>query len=1602
MASNIKISSLGASAGKNIATQTISGSDMANTFLTGSISGFRDMPTTPGTLTGTSPRPLGQQYEFYEFDGKLPTISITSLTTPDITNVNTGKQITFVYDISGIQSGETGVIRVYINGNDTGTTYNFSTNATGTTQTFTDSSNTYIVPNSTNTLKLVLTINSSTKTANDSKTVFVNPLDLTITSITQTPNLSGAGTYNYTTGSIVFAASVAGGISPYFYNWNGSGYTSNTSLTFNNAATTTDTLISLVVKDSNTPTADTATGTGLPTMRRPISVTASNNTTPEPYVSNQLSSTVNYNVEPLTITYLWALDSGGNFSSGYSSADASPYVYYSTVGSSITSRLTISNSSNNSVKNFTTVTATPAMVSPSLSATYTTSTQKFAVSVTARPAGVSGTTLKYDIDYAVRDSSGAYGAWTSMVANGVTITPDVSIAGKTANAQYAKARVRARRTDTVNEYFSGYTETDEVLIAQKGIITFSALYSDLLTGGNRTFTGTVQIGGVNDNSFSVSSVTAVTTDSTVTASGAKTASGVITITVNNPATSANDGTASHVVTIVDGNGYTITTSFNTQYKINSTQIVLASSWTTGRNYVDGLIVISKSLATAFTYDNFQYKVGSGGTYANLNSGTYTTSHSGWTAPTADETWYYHVKASGGTYTKSDFSETSVTVYGYVNQGYGYTLTSNISSGTLSQVASVVFSVTRSSGNFTKISANLTAYFPNLNTAGTDAKTDAAITDTLTSFDFTAISLNDGNCNTSTLGTAYGSVYLTYTISAGLYYYHFLTNKNVTVNRENSSVSATAGTGFVGAYAIRGINFTVDVAFYTYGPPLTTSNGGYWYAFLDNSAWPNQSAPYQLTKSVTFDTANGFLRTTTLNSPCQRLFSRSKTLSTNTIGTYSTTFRGIEYTYTGPSGGNYTYSASASDPNGLLNGTTGVFSTNVRGRRADTIGGTQTAVKYKGTTTIYLLNSGTWLSNITGPDGTLDISYDGFSYNSQYSSDNSTWTNLAAGIDYYNPGTFGTTYFRKKITDDWGTDVYSTSFSITTEDFDYTFTLPTPFSIQGIYAYQGPTYTPTRILNLDTYTGQTGGTFSTNSSTITFDNLNVSTKALSYMHQVSSMDNNYTYGSFPGAYTTMTVTVSSGTAPTSGFGMFRLFQNTYNGLYETYDNSSPFQGEGALDKTSFQLFNTGDTGGNALPYTNGNYYLAARFISSPTLGVTTTYRIHGQKSSTDTSQATDYYVVLKNRAAVNSLTFVSKVLICSGVTVTYRLGQIDTATKIVIEKSTDNSTWTDAQTWTSATANTNYAVFITIGNAVTMYFRAKIYDASDNLLATTSSDNSTAYTAGAPGNVSSTVSPSTTCNYIRWSASRPSGGDANSNAYYYIQWYTCGTYNTYTALGAATQCTYGTIYDTTISISGVACDTPMMYTIYAVSSTGCVSDTTQTDCAIYKYAAFPCDCTVAACLAYGTKILMYDGSEKLVEDLENGDLLKNYDIDGFSDEENAWLDFETNDFQYSESMTSIKTLIKDVYYYYYSVNDGELKITFEHPVFCKINDIFKFVRTEDLQIGYELFDINKGWINIQSIERIDELTPVVSIDVTANNTYFANNLLIHNVGGPVQK
>ena len=86
MPSNIKIKSLARSAGKNVdvsgnPTSLVSGSDLANIFLTGDINQtvYRHLPDTVGSISGTGARPIHDQYQFYEFDGKVPNILITAI-----------------------------------------------------------------------------------------------------------------------------------------------------------------------------------------------------------------------------------------------------------------------------------------------------------------------------------------------------------------------------------------------------------------------------------------------------------------------------------------------------------------------------------------------------------------------------------------------------------------------------------------------------------------------------------------------------------------------------------------------------------------------------------------------------------------------------------------------------------------------------------------------------------------------------------------------------------------------------------------------------------------------------------------------------------------------------------------------------------------------------------------------------------------------------------------------------------------------------------------------------------------------------------------------------------------------------------------------------------------------------------------------------------------------------------------------------------------------------------------------------------------------------------------------------------------------------------
>ena len=207
----------------------------------------------------------------------------------------------------------------------------------------------------------------------------------------------------------------------------------------------------------------------------------------------------------------------------------------------------------------------------------------------------------------------------------------------------------------------------------------------------------------------------------------------------------------------------------------------------------------------------------------------------YSAPTSDETWTYRIIASGGTYTASDTAETSLTVYGYPGQSYGYTIVGVPASGTLSQVQSVVARISRTSGNFAKISVN--SYYatrPTGTVVSPPRKNDEPdIPDSATSFDSAAFSLYDSaECGNNIVGVGALQAYLKYAINDSLYYLHLIQASNISVTNEPATLSSALISGITSGYAIRGNNIIHEISYASFGPPLvgyydfngTTANG----------------------------------------------------------------------------------------------------------------------------------------------------------------------------------------------------------------------------------------------------------------------------------------------------------------------------------------------------------------------------------------------------------------------------------------------------------------------------------------------------------------------------------------------------------------------------------------------------------------------------------------------------------------------------------------------------------------------------------------------------------------------------------------------------------
>jgi hypothetical protein len=211
---------------------------------------------------------------------------------------------------------------------------------------------------------------------------------------------------------------------------------------------------------------------------------------------------------------------------------------------------------------------------------------------------------------------------------------------------------------------------------------------------------------------------------------------------------------------------------------------------------------------------------------------------------------------------------------------------------------------------------------------------------------------------------------------------------------------------------------------------------------------------------------------------------------------------------------------------------------------------------------------------------------------------------------------------------------------------------------------------------------------------------------------------------------------------------------------------------------------------------------------------------------------------------------------------------------------------------------------------------------------------------------------------------------------------------------------------TITVNGLASSTDYFFKVAGVNdfATG-----TQSDFNLFAISTSAGG--GGGCFAYGTQILMADGTTKNIEEIMVGDVVKSMSIpdmpivEGTDDDWNTYKDFTTNSLVSSSlSTATVRKAVTDSYDNYYKITLGNgdiLKVTFEHPLFVQRDGVYQWTKVNHTELSSSLkttdllVDKDKNTQTISSIDFVDEVLDVGTIDVEDLDVYFANNYLVHN-------
>lgn len=163
-------------------------------------------------------------------------------------------------------------------------------------------------------------------------------------------------------------------------------------------------------------------------------------------------------------------------------------------------------------------------------------------------------------------------------------------------------------------------------------------------------------------------------------------------------------------------------------------------------------------------------------------------------------------------------------------------------------------------------------------------------------------------------------------------------------------------------------------------------------------------------------------------------------------------------------------------------------------------------------------------------------------------------------------------------------------------------------------------------------------------------------------------------------------------------------------------------------------------------------------------------------------------------------------------------------------------------------------------------------------------------------------------------------------------------------------------------------------------------------------------STALCLTADSPILLSDGQIIDAGDLEEGDVLKGYSLNGLSsDSDGTFFDWSSDTIGETPKDVTIVNLTYSFAARYYNINEGEITGTAEHPMLVKdsTDGLFKFKELHNLVVGDKLIKQDGGSlieIEVTSVDIIEKTVEIVSIDVEEEDTYLVNGYVTHNKGG----